>query len=456
MSLIEERLRFQELEKTGKLHGARSQVRDLRPNEQRHHYSPRPIQGEKGFQQWVDYEKQKIRPTYLGNNDKYAQLTATMTDQPVSRLPYAPRRPQTLNFIPRPPPVNTKRQPNPLYCSKSQAESAAKGKASRSVAPKLNFNPITQDPTAMGNGYGNLGPQPDARIQKLAQLRSQDWSMFMPQNPSGGSASSSGYGKAAMRPCGGGSSAVGLISGSDKMNIGFTGQSERDYNKKSERMKRGRAGEVGESSNRKLTGMQSSGMMSILGYPNLQAEYPKNQQNSRRIGLTSLHSPRTRLNGGINPITGRAFDSNVEEQRNKAEQDLRNRNLKRDTTGKKTREDVSSLLTVRAGMDPNWLPSSKKVTQAQITQYPPAASRTSYFTQSKRVYAQANRTSDWNSGPAITPRSGSQYRPKDRGSDIIFAGGGKIKSKLLGPRVVHDLSTFGLARPGFHANSSRF
>ena len=166
MSLIEERLRFQQLEPTGRLNGVQQQPLPPRPNERAPSYrSPRstPMRGEKGYQQWQDYKKQQIRPTYLGNNDPYAQLTATMTDQPTNRLPYAPRRPQTLNFTPRPPQNNPVRQPNPLFCSPHQAAMAAQGRASKSVAPRLSFNPITQDPSSMCPP----GVVPDARILKL-------------------------------------------------------------------------------------------------------------------------------------------------------------------------------------------------------------------------------------------------------------------------------------------------
>jgi hypothetical protein len=446
MSLIEERLRFQQLEPTGRLNGVQQQPLPPRPNERAPSYrSPRstPMRGEKGYQQWQDYKKQQIRPTYLGNNDPYAQLTATMTDQPTNRLPYAPRRPQTLNFTPRPPQNNPVRQPNPLFCSPHQAAMAAQGRASKSVAPRLSFNPITQDPSSMCPP----GVVPDARILKLVALRTQDWSMFTPTNPTGGANSSSGYGKAAMRPCGGGSSAVGLISGSNNMNIGFTGQSERDYNTRSERMKRWRAGE-GVPNTRRLGGMQSTGMMSIMGLPDPAAK----GLHARRVGQTSVHSPRSRFNGGVNPITGRAYDPSVEASRNKAAQQLRHRNLQRDTTGEKNREDAGSLLTGRAGMEPNWLPASKRVTHVQRTQFPPAANRTPHFTASKRVYAQANRASDWHSGPAVVPRSGAMYKPVDRGGGVIFGGGGQQRNS----NVLKSSQAGKLGGSFASANSSRF
>ena len=204
MSLIEERLRFQELEPTGRLHGIPSAPLAVRPGEQQLYnirsprLSPRPIQGEKGYQQWQDYDRQNKRPTYLGNDDPNAQLSCIMTDQAVNRLPYAPRRAQTHNFVPRLPPTNVARQPNPLYCSPHQAAAAAAGKASKTQAPRLNYNTITGDPSSMVPRGMASGAAPDARITRLAALRSQDWSMYA----AGGDVSTSGYGKAAIRPVG--------------------------------------------------------------------------------------------------------------------------------------------------------------------------------------------------------------------------------------------------------------
>jgi hypothetical protein len=144
--------------------------------------------------------------------------------------------------------------------------------------------------------------------------------------------------------------------------------------------------------------------------------------------------------------------------RYRTEQNMRNRQLQRDTTGEKTREDVGGIMTGRCGMEPNWLPSSKRVTNVQMTSMPPAENRTSHFRQSKRVYKQANRTSDWSSGPAVTPRSGSEYKPRDTGGGIMFGGG--QKSKVLGPRGGHfNAKKEGASRPGFFkqsSNSGRF
>ena len=459
MSLIEERLAFQTLEPTGRLYGIPPpQPLPPRPNERFIRPSPpRPSRGDKGYQQWQDYERQQARPTYLGNNNPNAQLSCIMTNQLTSLLPYAPRRAVAHNFTPRLPPPNVKPSYNPLYGTIREAEIAAKGQAAKTIYPRLQYNTITGDASAMvPRGMG--GPALDPRIQRQAMLRSQNWSMFTPANPSGGAMSSSGYGKGALRPCGGGSQTVGLISGSSNMNIGFTGQSANDFNKRSERMKKWRNGELGAASNRQLVGMQSSGMESIMGLPNRNSGNLPSMSIARRVIKPALCSPRTRLNGGVNPITGRAYDANVEANRYRTEQNMRNRQLQRDTTGEKTREDVGGIMTGRSGMEPNWLPSSKRVTNVQMTSMPPAENRTSHFRQSKRVYKQANRTSDWSSGPAVTPRSGSEYKPRDTGGGIMFGGG--QKSKVLGPRGGNfNAKKEGASRPGFFkqsSNSGRF
>jgi hypothetical protein len=449
MSLIEERLQFQQLEPSGRLNGIRPQ-QPLPPRPGDRFIRPSPARrqrGDKGYQQWQDYERQHARPTYLGSNNPNAQLTVTLTNQLTSLLPYAPRRAPVLNHSPRPPTENVRRQPNPLYCSPRESQIAAKGHATRAVIPRLQYNTITGDPASMGEP----GALSSASVTRQQMLRAQGWSMFTPANPSGGAMSSNGYGKAGMRPPGGGSQAVGLISGSNNMNIGFTGQSERDFNKRSERMKKWRNGELGGASNRQLTGMQSTGMMSIMGLPNRQTGQLPPMAHARRVCKPALCSPRTRMNGGINPVTGRAYDSQVERNRQQAEQNMRQRQLVRDTTGEKTREDVGGILTGRSGMAPNWLPSTKRVTHVQRTQFPPSAERTSHFTKSKRVYAQANRTSDWSNGPAVTPRSGSEHKPRDTGGGVIF---GAKKSNVMGPRGGHFNATKeGAARPGFFANN---
>ena len=173
---------------------------------------------------------------------------------------------------------------------------------------------------------------------------------------------------------------------------------------------------------------------------------------SRRVNQPALCSPRTRANGGVNPITGRAYDPNVERQRENKEKSMRNRQLQRDTTGEKTREEMGGILTGRAGMAPNWLPSTKRVASVQKTQLD-GGDRSAHFTQSKRVFAQANKTSDWNNGPAVAPRSGSNYKPVDTGVTVIF-GGGK-KSNVLGPRGGgFNAKKEGAARPGFFKNSA--
>ena len=108
------------------------------------------------------------------------------------------------------------------------------------------------------------------------------------------------------------------------MDIGFTGQSAKDFNKRSERMKKWRNGELGAASNRQLVGMQSSGMESIMGLPNRNSGNLRSMSIARRVIKPALCSPRTRLNGGVNPITGKAYDANVEANRYRTEQNMRN------------------------------------------------------------------------------------------------------------------------------------
>ena len=433
MSIIEERLRFQELEPTGRLLGIppraplapRPGERFILPS------PPRPCRGDKGYQQWEDYLRQAERPTYLGNPSPYAQLTATLTNRPQ----LLPGRPQTLNFTPRPPVENYQRPPNPLYCNPRESAAAARGRPSKAQQPRMEYNTITGDSSSIvPRGMG--GAPPDARIMRALMIRRGH----------------NRHGKGAMKPTGGGSQAVVLISGSSAMDIGYNGQSARDFNTAAARAQRWRDGDRSMSSNRQLTGMQSSGMQSIMGLPNPTSGQLPPMPISRRVNQPARCSPRTRVNGGVNPITGRSYDPNIERQRENVERSMRERQLKRDTTGEMTREEMGGILTGRAGMPPNWLPATKRVVAIQKTQLD-GGDRSAHFRQSKRVYAQANKRSDWSNGPAVTPKSGSSFKPADTGAGVIF-GGGK-KSNVLGPRGGgFNAKKEGAARPGFFKNSA--
>ena len=474
-SLIEERLRFQELEPTGRLLGRQQTPIAPKPGQDfhHHHYHQQQPVNPKGQRQWQEYQRQQQRPVYLGSDAPYAALSAQLTDQATSRLPGSMNRPKTIQFIPRPPlDPPSPRAYNPLYGTK--AESLAANRSSKNVRPRVQYNTVT----------GAMGPPPgmpralateatvDPRVKRQELLRSQDWSMFAPANASGGASSSSGYGKAGMRPPGGGSQ---LWQGNKNIpGMGMTGQSERDFNSRAARMERWRSGEARVHEARKQGGMASSGMRAIFGQPARGRSRLDAMASPRRAISHATCSPRDRRNGGVNPITGRAYDASVERDRLRNEAETRSNMAVRDASGEgRYRESIGSVLGgQRASLPPNWLPSSKKCPLAQKTSFPPDADRsTDYPRGSKRVYAQANKTSDWAVADPVTPRAGAGLQPKSQMNDIFGGGntflpGGGAKTgaftpRALGPRGANFRpGADGAARPGAFAgggkNGSRF
>ena len=82
-SLIEERLRFQELEPTGRLLGRQQTPIAPKPGQDfhHHHYHQQQPVNPKGQRQWQEYQRQQQRPVYLGSDSPYAALSAQLTDQ---------------------------------------------------------------------------------------------------------------------------------------------------------------------------------------------------------------------------------------------------------------------------------------------------------------------------------------------------------------------------------------
>ena len=132
----------------------------------------------------------------------------------------------------------------------------------------------------------------DPNVAKQVALRSQPWSMYANTNSTGGS--TKGYGKAMIKRPGEGQW-KGPGGRADDLQNGIQPHPPpprpRDQNPPK---------------------FQSTAMEIALG------KLPNENIGARSIMNRGLCSPRDRNSGGINPITGRAYDNNVELQRRNA------------------------------------------------------------------------------------------------------------------------------------------
>ena len=187
--------------------------------------------------------------------------------------------------------------------------------------------------------------------------------MYTNNNSSSGS--TRGYGKGGVKPCGGGSQMWGLVSGNpnDVRKIPGMDYDGQDPNfqsvaKKAQAWREGQGGGKGLTTTKGSQKWRSSGISAIMGKSyndaHMNGAYPSPRSEMNR----GTFSPRSRFNGGIDPITGRAYDTNVENQRIQAQRQALKRFHDRHNNSRSLKCAAKDLLSPRIEpKQPNWIPA---------------------------------------------------------------------------------------------------
>ncbi len=260
-------------------------------------------------------------------------------------------------------PRRRKQDPNPIVATKNEQLEAIRASCGGfTKQPELHFNPTTMEVKSQSFNDKMRESQHDPKVAKQHALRTQPWSMYANNNSTGGS--TKGYGKGGVKPCGGGSQMWGLVSGNPEdvthiPGMNYTGQ-DPNFRSVAQQAQAWRNGEKGKS----LVGAKgqrkwgSTAMSALLNAqrndPNLHGAYPSPRSEMNR----GQCSPRNRFNGGINPITGRAYDSKVEDQRVQAQREALKRYHDRHQHSRALKCAAKDLLSPRIEQkQPNWLPA---------------------------------------------------------------------------------------------------
>ena len=147
--------------------------------------------------------------------------------------------------------------------------------------------------------------------------------------------------------------------------------------------------------------------------------------------MSAACSPRDRNNGGVNPITGTAYDANVEAQRIDAQRQALKQFHERHNYSAKLSSAAKDLLSPRPGNGLPWLPPTKRTVGLPKTSIVPDELRTSDLPNtSKTVYRQNGAQSQFR---PWKPSRKCEARPADKAVASLLGRGEQVYLPLTGP-----------------------
>ena len=269
--------------------------------------------------------------------------------------------------------------------------------------PELVFNPTTMEVEQRSFNDQMRDGQMDPNVAKQVALRSQPWSLYANNSSTGGS--TKGYGKAMIRRPGGGQwqGPGGGPSGHQPFSVPCPPPPR----------------------NRIPQNFQSTAMQIALG------KLPNENIGARTVMNRGQCSPRDRNSGGVNPITGRAYDANIELQHQNARLQALERFHQRHNYSHKLSTAAKDLLSPRPENGMPWIPATKRTVGQPRTSLIPDIERCSDLPNtSKTVYKQNGAASEYK---PWRPSRKVSHRPADKAVAGLLGRGRQVYLPLTGP-----------------------